>query len=188
MGRAPYNVGRVVAALGAVGLVASLFMPWYGPPSADYLTIFGNSAVDWFLGKRNPDGWQALSVIDIYLAAVAAVTVLICALSSRRAGRMLALATAVGGLVGVGLIVYRLIEPVVPFDEPIYGPGGKPTPGSSFVDPRIGIFVALGSALAVLVGSVLAGIRSWRFKTLPGVNRNPQSTRTPDQRLIQREG
>jgi len=161
-----YNVGRIIAAIGAVGLLASLFMRWYGPPSTDYLTLFGDRAVlDWFLGKRNLDGWQALSVIDIYLAALAAVVVVMCVLGVRRAGRTLALLTPVAALVGVGLVVYRLIEPVVPFNEPIYGPGGKPTPASSWVNPRIGIYVALASAVAILVGSVLVNLRYWPLRS-----------------------
>jgi hypothetical protein len=171
-----HSVGRVLAAFGAVGLLASLFMPWYGPPSADYLTIFGNAAVDWFSGKRNPDGWQALSVIDIYLAALAAVAVVTCAFSHGRAMQLLTVATTAAAAVGVGLIVYRLIEPFAPFHEPIYGPSGKPLSVNSFVDPRIGIFVALASAVAIFAGSILISFRSWRFRSITAVSGKPGRT------------
>jgi hypothetical protein len=172
------NVGRVVAALGAVGLFASLFMPWYGPPSTDYLTIFGDrTAFDWFLGKHNPDGWQALAVIDIYLAGLAAVAVLMWAFCVRRAARTVAGATAIAAAVGVGLIVYRLKERAAPFNEPIYGPAGKPTSVSSWVEPRIGIYVALGGAAAILVGSILVNLR-YRVTRIPAFNRGlPESAR-----------
>src|SRR5688500_16927225 len=86
----------------------------------------GTPQLTGFLGKWNPDGWQALSVIDIYLAALSAFAAFTCAITLRRARRTLTGATAGAALVGVGLIVYRLVEPVVPFDEPIYGPGGQP--------------------------------------------------------------
>jgi hypothetical protein len=178
MSDAPYTVGRLVAALGALGLFGSLFMPWYGPPSAGYLTIFGDRAVDWFSDRHNLDGWQALSVIDIYLFALAAVAVFISAAGLRRVGRTAVAMTAVAAAIGVGLVVYRLAEPVVPFHEPIiYGPTGKPAPADSWVDPRIGIYVALTSATAILVGSILLTLRH-RVTRAVGVSRTlPDSAR-----------
>src|SRR3954451_23858288 len=115
MSDAPYTAGRVIAALGALGLFAAMFMPWYGPPSAGYLTILGDRAVDWFSGRHNLDGWQALSVIDIYLFALAGAAVFVSAAGVRRVGRTAVAMTAVAAAVGVGLVVYRLAEPVVPF-------------------------------------------------------------------------
>jgi hypothetical protein len=129
------------------------------------------------LGKHNPDGWQALSVIDIYLASLAAVAVLMSVSGVRRGGRAVTIGTAVAAAVGVGLIVHRLIGPAAPFNEPIYGPTGKPTSVSQWVEPRIGIYVALGGAAAILVGSILLSLR-YRVTRLPAFSRTlPESAR-----------
>jgi hypothetical protein len=146
-----------LCALGALVLLASLFMPWYGPGEAvDYLTLFGSSqAVDFFSGRYKPDGWQALSVIDIYLAALSVLTILVSILAQRRGVRRAFALTAAGALVAVGLIVYRLVEPVVPFDVPsiLLGTDQSPFRIDFLIDPRVGVYVALGGAVSILVGS-----------------------------------
>jgi hypothetical protein len=144
--------------IGAVAMFASLLMPWYGPANAaDYLTIFGSSqAVDFFSGRHSPDGWQALSAIDIYLAGLSAATLLTSALTLRRSARATSFAlTGVGALVAVGLIVYRLVEPAAPFNVPsiVLGARNDIIRVDFLVDPRFGIFVALGGAISILVGS-----------------------------------
>jgi hypothetical protein len=71
-----HKLGLGICALDAGFLLGSLFMPWYGPDRrSGYFTFFGGppEALDFFSGRWNPDGWQVLSVIDIYLAALAAV-------------------------------------------------------------------------------------------------------------------
>src|ERR671925_130748 len=114
-----------LCALCACALLGSLFVPWYGPvKEADYLTIFGSSeAVDFLTGRLNPEGWQALSVIDIYLAALSGTTLLLCTLGLRRNVRAAFAVMASAALVAVGLIVYRLVDPAVPFDVRLGIPG-----------------------------------------------------------------
>lgn len=71
-----HKLGLGICALDAGFLLGSLFMPWYGPDRrSGYFTFFGGppEALDFFSGRWNPDGWQVLSVIDIYLTALAAV-------------------------------------------------------------------------------------------------------------------
>jgi hypothetical protein len=167
-----YTVGSILAALGAIWLLASLFMPWYRPEigGLDHPNFYGLIFV---FGESPGNGWQTLSFIDIYLAVLAAVTIAACVLSARGFRKNLFVVTGMVALVGVGLIVYRLIEPAVQIEEGAYFnrliTGETPT---FSMQPKVGIFVALASAIAILLGSILADFHSWRAFRLPGMTRH----------------
>jgi hypothetical protein len=131
------RAGELVGALGGLGLLVALFLPWYS-----------------LEGKHTADvtAWQAFSVTDIVLAAAAAtaLSVAICVLFRISVSYPVAgssVATCVG-FVAVILIVIRMIDP----------------PGSS--DPRlefglwspsleVGLWLGLASAIAITVGGYM---------------------------------
>jgi hypothetical protein len=175
------TVGRILAALGAIWLLASLFMPWYRPAVSGSLRSGSSYYLIFWSGKGSGDGWQTLSVIDIYLAVVAAATLIACVLSVRELPRRRFGAIGVAALIALGLIIYRWIDPAVHVHDEALKRLGPPGVGPSIsIQPRIGIFIALASALAILVGSAVAYFRSWSFKNRLALSRGPRSAPTPD--------
>jgi hypothetical protein len=156
-----YNVGRIIVALGAIWLFASLFMPWY---RLDVSGLHSVSSGGYFLffqvGKL--DAWQTLSFIDIYLVLVAVVALVTCGISLFRQSTRLFFVTGLAALVGVGLIIYRWIDPAI--QSPTLS-GASGTVPSVSIEPRIGIFAALASAVAIALGSALVGRASDWFES-----------------------
>jgi len=95
MGR--LRIADVVAGLGAVLLVVSLFLHWY----AD--------------GGSPLSGWQALSAIDVLLALAAVPALLLPLVTAVAKGPAkpvaLAVLATVGGVVALVLVAFRLIDP-----------------------------------------------------------------------------
>jgi hypothetical protein len=117
--------GELVGAIGGLGLLVALFLPWYA------------------VAEDDVTGWRAFSLTDIVLAVAAAValSVAICVLfrisvSYPVAGSSVA---ACFGLVSVALIVIRMVNP----------------PGSGEIDLEFGAWVGLASAAAVALGGYL---------------------------------
>jgi hypothetical protein len=93
------RVGEWLTAASGVVLLLSLFLPWYGsePPATDDVT-----------------GWQALAVIDIALALVAACGVLLAVVTAtqRVPAVPIALSAVVTlvAIVGAALVVVRALD------------------------------------------------------------------------------
>lgn len=156
------NVGRFIVALAAIWLLASLFMPWYGLELNRSFYRHNSFVLIFFTGKNPVDGWQTLSALDIYLAVVGGARALGLRQKLARTGRTLFGATSITGLVAVGMITYRLIEPALQVDDSsLNGFGGSGQAPNISVQPRIGIVVALASAMTILIGSILVSFGSW---------------------------
>jgi hypothetical protein len=120
------RTGEWIAALSGVALLVSLFLPWYGA-GAD----------------GDASGWEALAVVDIALALVAAfgVSILVVTASQRVPAVPIAL-SAMGtlvGLIGVVLVLIRLAA----------------TPGG-FDGRELGVWLALVAAIGIVAGGALA--------------------------------
>ncbi|MBA3262912.1 MAG: hypothetical protein H0T69_10685 [Thermoleophilaceae bacterium] len=88
------RAGEWLAAASGVALLASLFLPWYGPASVS--------------------GWESLAAIDVLLAFVAAAGVLLAIVTAAQSvpAVPIALSTLVviAGLVGLVLVLFRVID------------------------------------------------------------------------------
>jgi hypothetical protein len=88
------RAGEWVAAASGVALLASLFLPWYGPADVS--------------------GWEALGAIDVLLALVAAGGVLLAVVTAAQGvpAVPIALSTLVliAGLVAVLLVLFRVAD------------------------------------------------------------------------------
>jgi hypothetical protein len=167
--RSPIAPGHYVAALGAIALIVSLFLPWYSlnlPPGAqqaldaeteglpESLRELGRSLVQEVLDSVGGTAWEVFSSTDIVLF-VCAILVLVLALFSiatRGASNALSPATTARliGLVGTGaaaLVVVKML------DQP--GP-------NMLLDLDYGPFVALGGAAAIAFGGWSAGERAMK--------------------------
>lgn len=121
---------RLVAPLGGLLLLGSLFLPWYGAAVHDTVDL-------------SATGWQYFDVTDIALAAAAAVAIAV-PLVRRRAFTALAAAACV---LAAALIVYRM------FDRP--GPFAIEGLLIS-LELGTGPWVALAGALLASAGSLLS--------------------------------
>jgi hypothetical protein len=167
--RRPVARGHYVAAVGAIGLIVSLFLPWYSlnlPPGAqeaidaeterlpEGIRELGRSFVEEILEGVGGTAWEVFSSVDIVLL-VCAVLVLVLSLSAiitRGASTMLGPATTARaiGLLGTGaagLIVVKML------DQP--GP-------NVLLEVDYGPYVALGAAAAIAFGGWSAGDSSQR--------------------------
>jgi peptidoglycan/LPS O-acetylase OafA/YrhL len=122
--------GRIIMALGAIVLLVSLFLNWYGSPGGD-----GVSA------------WTAFEIVDLLLALIA-LGLLVAALGDLAPpGRLPELGTAVGAglaVAALALVVVSLInEPPAVF-------------GASL---EIGAWLAFGAAVVIVLGTVLSSAR-----------------------------
>jgi hypothetical protein len=127
----------LVAGLGGVVLLVSLFLDWYG----FVLTPLDGKFSDpvFIAYSANATGWESFTVIDILLAVIAvmAIAVPLVAAAPKR------LATALT-LLAVLLVVFRLIES--PFSMEVEG-------FELSTSLEIGAWLALAGALIAFVGS-----------------------------------
>ena len=88
------RAGEVVAAASGVALLASLFLPWYGPDDVS--------------------GWESLAAIDILLAFVAAAGVLLAVVTATQSVPAVPIALSAmvtfAGLAGVLLVLFRVVD------------------------------------------------------------------------------
>ena len=135
------TTGDIIAGVGGIVLLISLFLPWYGA-SVD---------VAGFSASESGSGWEAMSFIDILLFLIALVAIAVVA--ARAAGRLPAEVPAAVVLLGLGalavlLVLYRIID--IPVEGDI--------PDEVDLSRKIGVFVALIGAAAVAYGG-------WRRNT-----------------------
>ncbi len=129
------TTGDIIAGVGGIVLLISLFLPWYGV-SVD---IAGFSA------SESGSGWEALGFIDIllFLISVAAIAVV----AARAAGALPADIPAPVILLGLGgfavlLVLFRIID--IPVDGNV--------PDEVDLSRKVGIFIALIGAAAMTYG------------------------------------
>jgi hypothetical protein len=134
------TTGDIIAGVGGVVLLISLFLPWYG----------ASVSVAGFSASESGSGWEALGFIDIllFLIAVAAIAIV----AARAAGALPAELPAPVVLLGLGalavlLVLYRIID--VPVDD---------VPDQVDISRKVGIFIALIGAAGVAYGG-------WRTNT-----------------------
>jgi hypothetical protein len=132
------TTGDMIAGVGGVVLLISLFLPWYGV-SVD---IAGVSA------STSGSGWDALGFIDIllFLISVAAIGIV----AARAAGSLPDDVPAPVILLGLGalavlLVLYRIID--IPVDGDV--------PDEVDLSRKVGIFIAL-------IGSAATAYGGWR--------------------------
>ena len=120
------RAGEWITALSGVALLVSLFLPWYGDGA-----------------EGDASGWQALAVVDLALALVAAfgVALLVITASQRVPAVPIALSAIVTlvGMIGVVLVLIRLADAPDGFD-------GR----------EVGVWLGLVAAIGVVAGGALA--------------------------------
>jgi hypothetical protein len=149
------TTGDIVAGVGGIVLLISLFLPWYGV-SVD---IAGFSA------SESGSGWEALGFIDIllFLISIAAIGIV----AARAAGVLPADVPAPVILLGLGalavlLVLFRIID--IPVEGDI--------PDEVDLSRKVGIFIALIGAAAVTYGG-------WRTNTETPTGRMTPATDPP---------
>lgn len=129
------RAGEALAGLAGVGMVVFLFLPWYGVGALPSYGVAG----------RAVSGWQALSVIDIVLAIIAALAIALAVVTATQRSPalpvVLATLTWPLGMVATILVVVRLIA--------------RPGP-NAMVSDRYGAYLALVAALGIAYGAFLA--------------------------------
>jgi hypothetical protein len=134
------TTGDMIAGVGGIVLLISLFLPWYGV-SIDVANV---SVSD------SGTGWETLDFIDIvlFLVSVAAIGVV----AARAAGQLPVEVSGAVVLLGLGglavlLVLYRIID--IPADD---------VPAEVDLSRKIGIFIALAGSAAIAYGG-------WRTNT-----------------------
>src|SRR5215213_2588313 len=128
------TTGDIIAGVGGIVLLISLFLPWYGA-SVD---------VGGFSASESGTGWEALSFIDIllFLIALAAIAIVAARATGRLPDEIPAAVVLLGlGALAVLLVLYRIIDI----------PGGDVTDEVD-LSHKIGVFVALIASAAVAYG------------------------------------
>jgi hypothetical protein len=155
--KAPLPLGNWIAAAGAVGLLFTLFRPWYKLNFPDDLLSEANSLAP-ELGDFAPlltqalaelerssaftaTGWQVFESADIVLAALAAVVLAAAALSAIGPEWI-----ARGGAAAAVLVAYKLAVP----------PGASPQLEEQLLQPVSAAYVALACAVAMAAGGAMA--------------------------------
>jgi len=149
------TTGDIIAGVGGIVLLISLFLPWYGV-SVD---------VAGFSASESGSGWEALGFIDIllFLIAIAAIGIV----AARAAGVLPADLPAPVILLGLGalavlLVLFRIID--IPVDGDI--------PDEVDLSRKAGIFIALIASAAVAYGG-------WRTNTETPAGRRTPATDPP---------
>ena len=156
-GTSPIDGGRLVVALGAILLLVSLFLDWYG---------FG----------RGPDGdgftaWTAFELIDVILALLALAAIAAAAEAFvRRTPRMPERAGAIAGVSALLLVAVSIIN--VP-------------PAAQGFDSNLetGAWLALAGAAVMCAGALLAlnriSVVVTRREHAPGADQRPGGAPVP---------
>jgi hypothetical protein len=150
------TTGDMIAGVGGVVLLISLFLPWYGV-SVD---------VAGFSASETATGWEVLGFIDIllFLIAVAAIAIV----AARAAGALAddlpapVILLALGAL-ALLLVLYRIID--IPTDGDV--------PAQVDLSRKVGIFIALIGAAAVGYGGWRTNAESPAGRVVPAADPPP---------------
>jgi hypothetical protein len=147
--------GEWIAGAGGTVLLVSLFLRWYSASLADLLDGAGGAAAGLSVTAT---AWQAFSVLDVVLAALALIPLALVWFQATRRSPSVPVAfsvlTVVAGGLATLLILYRIINQPGPND---------------LVDVELGAYLGLLSAVAITAG----GWRSLRVEALPGAQPPP---------------
>jgi hypothetical protein len=147
------RAGEWIAAVSGVVLLVSLFLPWYGA------------------GAEDASGWEALAVVDVALALVAAfgVSLLVITASQRVPAVPIALSAIVTlvGLIGLILVLIRL--------------GNLP---DGFDGRELGVWLGLPATIGIVAGGALS-MRDERLSP-PGQHTDLTGRPTPPPAEIER--
>jgi hypothetical protein len=134
------TTGDMIAGVGGIVLLISLFLPWYGI-SIDVANVSVS---------ESGTGWEALDFIDIllFLISISAIGLV----AARAAGQLPAEVPGALVLLGLGalavlLVLFRIID--IPVDD---------VPDEVDLSRKIGIFIAL-------IGSAAISYGGWRTNT-----------------------
>jgi hypothetical protein len=132
--------GEWIAGAGAVALLASMFLHWYGIELLDAVSLEATA-------------WQAFGVLDVVLVLLALVPVALVFLQATRESPAIpvffSVMTLLAGLLAALLILYRIVN--------------QPGP-NEIVDVQLGAWLGFVAALVVAAG----GWRSTRVEPVPG--------------------
>lgn len=165
--RSPVPRGHYVAAVGAIALIVSLFLPWYSlnlPPGAqealdaeteglpEALRELGRSFLMEVLDSVGGTAWEVFSSADIVLCVCGVIVLLLTGLSiAARGGSMTPSPAATArliGLIGTGTAAFVIVKML---DQP--GP-------NVLLDVDYGPYVALGGCAAIAFGGWSAAERA----------------------------
>lgn len=163
------TTGRLVAAIGGLVLIISLFLNWVGVdiPDAGQFGQFANQIADSLDVDTSASGWQALEFGDIVFFVVGVLAIAPAAFDIFDLEIELpfdvGLVALIGGVIATLWIVWRILDK---------GDG---------ISLKLGIFLGLAGAIAVAVGGFLqqsdSGGEEYAFET-PG-QAPPQAPPTP---------
>ncbi|MBI5310419.1 MAG: hypothetical protein HZB14_05255 [Actinobacteria bacterium] len=138
------TTGRLIAAIGGIVLIVSLFLTWYKFESSASVGGFSSSA------STGVSAWDAFGLIDLILLVVGLLAIVPAALDIfdleiELPVDMAFLALGAGGA-GTALIVYRVLDKPGP-DVEVNVPGFEASVGLGF-----GLIIGLVACVAVAVG------------------------------------
>jgi hypothetical protein len=157
------SLGELVAGLGALLLVGSMFRPWYELKFPDgllsqaraYSGQFGqfgeqiNQGIDELQrsGGIPITAWQVLDTADIVLAVAAGAVIGAVALNAGGAlTRGLDGVILIAGLVAAGIVAFHIVSP----------PGATPLLDQQLLSAQPGIYAALAGSLLMVFGGIWA--------------------------------
>jgi hypothetical protein len=128
------TTGDMIAGVGGIVLLISLFLPWYGV-SVD---------VAGFSASESGSGWETLGSIDILLFLISIAVIAVVA--ARAAGRLPEEVPGAVVLLGLGalavlVVLYRIVD--IPAGD---------VPDEVDLSRKVGIFIALIASAAVAYG------------------------------------
>ena len=131
--------GDLIAGIGGVALLATMFLAWY---SAGGSATFQGQDIEVSL---NLTAWEAFSITDLILALTALCGIALAVLTATRRSPALPVAagviTTTLGALATLLVLYRILN--------------QPGP-NEFLDVKLGAFLGFLAVLAVAVGGFLA--------------------------------
>jgi hypothetical protein len=157
--RAGARPGQLVAALGAITLILSLWLDWYGlkligllrQAIEDEANRIGLGGLGGSLGRQFGNdffasGWEAFTSTDVILFASGVLVLIGTGLTIGRSGgspspRTVGRFTAVVGAAAAGLVLVKILDPPGP---------------DALVEIEHGAYVALAGATTMTIGGLLA--------------------------------
>jgi hypothetical protein len=145
--------GEWIAGAGAVALVASMFLHWYGVALEIPDRIIGADGVAIELGEPEATAWEAFGLLDVVLLLLALPPLALVVAQATRLSPAIPVAlsvlTSLAGMLAALLILYRIVN----------------QPGSNeLVTVQAGAWAGFLAALVIAAG----GWRSMRVEPIPG--------------------
>jgi len=129
----------IVAGVGGLALLVTLFLPWYGFEAPAARTEGALTVLNLVSGDPTPSAWQAFSVVDILLALTALLAIALPVVTAVTSGPAkpvaFAVLSSVGSILALLLVLWRLID----------------APGDG-LELRYGAWLGLAAAVVMLGG------------------------------------